>query len=59
MPNKPKTPISRFRIDADQWLAFGDAVPDGSDRSTVLREFIAWYLHQADEPPERPEKPKS
>lgn len=47
MPNQPKTPISRFRIDADQWKAFGEAVPDDSDRSAVLREFVAWYLRRS------------
>ncbi|MFI2426519.1 hypothetical protein ACH5A7_20885 [Streptomyces sp. NPDC018955] len=46
MPNQPKTPISRFRIDADEWQAFGRAVPPDTDRSAVLREFVAWYLRR-------------
>lgn len=57
MPNQPKTPISRFRIDADEWRNFGEAVPEGSDRSSVLRQFVAWYLGRPDaELPTRPEK---
>jgi hypothetical protein len=46
MPNAPKTPVSRFRIDADEWAAFGEAVPEDTDRSAVLRQFVAWYLHR-------------
>lgn len=46
MPNQPKTPISRFRIDAEEWQAFGDAVPQDTDRSAVLRDFVAWYLRR-------------
>lgn len=46
MPNQPKTPISRFRIDADEWQAFGEAVPQDTDRSAVLRDFVAWYLRR-------------
>lgn len=58
MPNQPKTPISRFRIDADEWSDFGDAVPEGTDRSAVLRQFVAWYLGRPEaDLPARPEKP--
>lgn len=46
MPNQPKTPIQRFRLDTPEWQAFGDAAPPGTDRSTLLREFIAWYLRR-------------
>ena len=47
MPNAPKTPISRFRIDPDEWRDFEHAVAtQGLDRSTVIREFIAWYLRR-------------
>lgn len=59
MPNQPRTPISRFRIDGDQWKAFADAVPDDTDRSAVLRSFVAWYMRQPgaklpDRPPAGP-----
>jgi hypothetical protein len=58
MPNAPKTPISRFRIDATEWAAFGDAVPEGTDRSAVLRDFIAWYLRRPGaKMPKRPDAP--
>jgi hypothetical protein len=59
MPNQPKTPISRFRIDAETWRAFGEAVPTATDRSAVLRAFIAWYLRQPGARlPKRPEAPQ-
>ncbi|MBT2482519.1 hypothetical protein [Streptomyces sp. ISL-94] len=55
MPNQPKTPISRFRIDAELWSAFGEAVPAGTDRSDVLRRFVAYYCQRPGaELPERP-----
>jgi len=58
MPNAPKTPVSRFRIDADEWAAFGEAVPEDTDRSAVLRQFVAWYLHRPGvKAVKRPEKP--
>lgn len=46
MPNQPKTPVSRFRIDAELWEAFGDAVPDDTDRSDILRRFVAYYCRR-------------
>ncbi len=56
MPNQPKTPISRFRIDADEWRDFGRAVPADTDRSAVLRDFVAWYLRRPGASmPKRPE----
>jgi hypothetical protein len=60
MPNQPKTPIQRFRLDADDWAAFGKAVPAESDRSTELRNFIAWYLHKPGATAvKRPKKPQN
>lgn len=48
MPNVPKTPISRFRIDSEEWRDFGHAVAtQDKDRSIVLREFVAWYLRRS------------
>lgn len=46
MPNQPKTPIQRFRLDTEEWQAFGEATPDDADRSAVLRAFVAWYLRR-------------
>jgi hypothetical protein len=46
MPNVPKTPIQRFRLDAEDWEAFGRAVPSDTDRSAVLRHFVNWYIHK-------------
>jgi hypothetical protein len=55
MPNQPKTPVSRFRIDAELWQAFGNAVPDDTDRSDVLRRYVSWYLRRPGASlPERP-----
>ncbi|MDJ0342227.1 hypothetical protein QMK19_03375 [Streptomyces sp. H10-C2] len=45
MPNVPKTPISRFRIDPEEWRDFKHAVGT-RDRSVVIRDFIAWYLRR-------------
>ena len=42
MPNAPKTPVQRFRLDADRWDRFGEAAKP--DRSAVLREFVRWYI---------------
>lgn len=45
MPNAPKTPIQRFRLDAEPWQRFGDmAEAAGTDRSAVLRQFVLWYI---------------
>ncbi|MDX3142263.1 hypothetical protein [Streptomyces scabiei] len=55
MPNQPKTPVSRFRIDAELWQAFGESVPDDTDRSEVLRRFVAYYCRRPGAKlPERP-----
>jgi hypothetical protein len=49
VPNQPKTPPQRFRLDDDLWVRFEQAVhradPD-SDRSKVLRQFVAWYVRE-------------
>ncbi|MFH8358694.1 hypothetical protein ACH4FV_03815 [Streptomyces anulatus] len=55
MPNTPGTPASRFRIDRELWEAFNDSMPEGVDRSTVLRDFVAyWCSRPGAELPERP-----
>jgi hypothetical protein len=39
-----KTPARPIRVDFDQWDEFGKAAAQqGTDRSAVLREFMAWY----------------
>ena len=49
MANQPKTPIQRFRLDDDLWIRFDKAVHQvdaSSDRSKVLRQFVAWYSRE-------------
>jgi hypothetical protein len=57
MPNAPKTPARQFRI-GDQWYAFEAATKaQDTDRATVLREFIDWYLQEPGaQLPERPQQ---
>lgn len=46
MPNVPKTPARKIRI-GDQWYEFDAAAKaQGTDRATVVREFIDWYLRE-------------
>jgi hypothetical protein len=43
------TPRQTIRIDEDLWIRFGDlAASQGLDRSTVLRQFIRWYVRLPD-----------
>jgi hypothetical protein len=45
MPNAPKTPIQRFRLDTEPWQTFGEMTrQNGTDRSSVLRQFVLWYI---------------
>lgn len=52
-----KTPVRTLRAENHEWEPFGrNAKRAGSDRTTVLRRFIAWYNHEAGaELPQRPE----
>jgi hypothetical protein len=34
-----------FSVPKDDWTAFGEALKD-TDRATVLRAFIAWFLRK-------------
>lgn len=44
MPNAPKTPARQIRI-GDQWYDFDAAAKaQDTDRATLIREFINWYL---------------
>lgn len=57
MANQHKFPLRGIRgVDDDTWQHFGTAVNQaGADRSTVVREFLRWYIHAAGaELPERP-----
>lgn len=52
------TPTRPIRIDPALWEKFGQAVEAAgdSDRSTVLREFIRWYVGEPDaQEPTRPQ----
>lgn len=53
-PDKPQ----RFRAPDDLWEEFGRAAKSvDSDRSKLLRQFIAWYVHRPNaRRPVRPEQ---
>lgn len=41
------TPTRPIRVDPDLWERFGVATTaDGTDRSTVLRDFMRWYVRE-------------
>lgn len=50
------TPKVTLRVPDDLWLRFGQATAEaGTDRATALREFIRWYVHEAEaKAPRRP-----
>lgn len=56
-PNAPKTPPRQIRI-GDEWYAFDKAAKSmDTERATVIREFIAWYLREPGAKPiKRPER---
>ncbi|MFD7554126.1 hypothetical protein ACFV9E_06250 [Streptomyces sp. NPDC059835] len=46
MPNAPKTPARQIRI-GDAWYEFDAAAKAmGTERATLIREFIDWYLRK-------------
>ena len=46
MPNAPRTPARQIRI-GDEWYEFDDAAKSmDTERATLIREFIAWYLRK-------------
>lgn len=53
------TSLQSFRVASDLWRQFAERTKlAGTNRSEVLRRFIAWYLREPDaELPERPEPP--
>jgi predicted DNA-binding protein len=48
--------MASLRVPEDLWQRFGElAAAAGTDRSALLREFIAWYVREAGAPlPRRP-----
>lgn len=45
-PNQPKTPPRQIRI-GEEWYEFDVAAKSaGTERATLIREFIAWYLRK-------------
>ena len=47
MPNAPKTPARQMRISDEDWSDFESAAASReTDRATLVREFIAWYLRR-------------
>lgn len=57
MPNAPKTPARQIRI-GDEWYDFDAAAKaQDTDRATLIREFINWYLNEPGARlPDRPDR---
>jgi Arc/MetJ family transcription regulator len=48
MPGKGTTRRT-IRVDADLWTRAGEqAVEGGTDRATVIKEFLRWYVGEPD-----------
>ena len=46
MPDQPKNKHRSVRFSDEDWEDLRRATEGiGSDRGTVLKEFVAWYLH--------------
>lgn len=61
MPSSQKTSAKAARIEDDLWREAGEAAQRmDTDRSTIIREFLSWYVRRPGaELPERPgEAPK-
>lgn len=44
---QPHTPPRQIRIPDEDWGDFAEAAKqEGSDRATLVREFIRWYLRR-------------
>lgn len=52
-----KTPVRTLRAEKEEWGPFGsNAKRAGSDRTTVLRQFMRWYNREPGaELPQRPD----
>lgn len=47
MPNSPGNPHRSVRVSDTDWADFDTATKQqDSDRGTVIKEFISWYLHR-------------
>jgi hypothetical protein len=57
MPNAPKTPPRQIRI-GDTWYDFDAAAKAmGTERATVIRELIDWYIGEPGAKlPKRPDR---
>jgi hypothetical protein len=60
MPNHPRTQHRSVRVPDDDWADLETTTNGvGSDRGTVIKEFIRWYLRRPGAKlPERPERAK-
>ncbi|WP_137991236.1 hypothetical protein [Streptomyces vilmorinianum] len=58
MPNVPKTPARQIRLPDELWLDFDPAAKSlGTERASIVRELIAWYLREPGAKlPERPSR---
>jgi len=57
VPNKPKTQHRSVRVPDGDWTDLATVTTSvGSDRGTVIKQFIRWYLRRPGAKlPERPE----
>jgi hypothetical protein len=47
MPDAPKTQHRSVRVSDDDWTELGKvAAEQKTDRGTLIKEFIAWYLRR-------------
>ncbi len=47
MANAPRTPVRQIRVPEDLWEDLDRAArAAGTDRATVVRQLIAWYVHR-------------
>lgn len=44
VPNQPKTPLRRLRVDDELWEEFGQVADP--DRSAVIRNFMRWFVRE-------------
>jgi hypothetical protein len=59
MPNQPRTQHRSVRVSDEDWADLATVTADAeSDRGTVIKQFIRWYLHRPGAKlPERPARP--
>lgn len=47
VPNQPRTQHRSVRISDQDWGDLDDAAKSaGTDRGTLIKQFIRWYLHR-------------